>query len=83
MQLIKYSAAKNMIIRNMNYQAFLDDKYYEKNLNTRFVSAINLFCNDKICSRYSKGQWEYADFNHLSYHGSKKLLPIIRSFMKQ
>ena len=83
MQLIKYSAAKNMNISYMNQQAFLDDKYYKQNLYTRFVSVINLFCNDKSCSRYSKGQWEYADFNHLSYHGSEKLLPIIRSFMKQ
>lgn len=40
-----------------------------------------LFCRNKTCSMYSKLGWLYSDNDHLSYTGSKLLIPMLYNYL--
>ena len=42
-----------------------------------------LFCDEKICSRFSNGLWLYADTSHLSLDGAELTIPQIENFLKR
>ena len=42
-----------------------------------------LFCDEKICSRFSNGLWLYRDISHLSVYGAELTIPQIENFLKR
>jgi peptidoglycan/LPS O-acetylase OafA/YrhL len=42
-----------------------------------------LFCDKKICSRFSNGLWLYRDTGHLSVDGAELTIPQIENFLKR
>jgi peptidoglycan/LPS O-acetylase OafA/YrhL len=46
------------------------------------INFDHLFCNDKICSRYSSSEWLYSDYNHLSIAGAARTIPQISALLE-
>jgi peptidoglycan/LPS O-acetylase OafA/YrhL len=50
------------------------------------VTTLNvtpLFCRNETCSMYSKLGWLYTDNDHLSYAGSKLLIPSLSNYLSK
>jgi peptidoglycan/LPS O-acetylase OafA/YrhL len=45
--------------------------------NIAVVRSWDTFCNEQECTRYDNGVWLYSDYNHLSFEGANKLLPLL------
>jgi hypothetical protein len=55
---------------------------WARNNGITTIDFTPLFCNKKICSRYSNGIWLYRDTNHLSVAGAELTIPQIENFLK-
>jgi peptidoglycan/LPS O-acetylase OafA/YrhL len=49
--------------------------------NIKTLDIAPLFCNDETCSMYSNLSWTYFDNDHLSYDGSKLLIPLLSNYL--
>jgi hypothetical protein len=47
------------------------------------ISFDSLFCEKRVCSRYSDKGWLYVDYNHFSVVGAELTIPQISAFLKQ
>ena len=50
------------------------------------ISTMNfasLFCGDKVCTRFSNGEWLYTDDNHLSVAGAELTIPKLEKYFRR
>jgi hypothetical protein len=81
-----YEPPKSFLLTEMD----LSGKYHSKQLamwaRSNGISTMDftpLFCDEKICSRFSNGLWLYADTSHLSFDGAELTIPQIENFLKR
>jgi hypothetical protein len=46
-----------------------------------YIDTSAIFCNTNRCSRFQNGQWLYQDDDHLSYAGTKLVLPAFKDLL--
>jgi hypothetical protein len=49
--------------------------------NIKTLEIAPLFCSSETCSMYSNLGWTYLDNDHLSYAGSKLLVPLLSDYL--
>ena len=47
------------------------------------LSFDSLFCDKKICNRFSSDGWLYRNASHLSISGAQLTIPIITSYLEK
>ena len=55
---------------------------WAKNNDINTMNFDSLFCSPQSCSRYSKGEWLYRDYDHLSIAGANLTIPQIEDFLR-
>ncbi len=62
---------------------FEDNSFWENNKVTdSYLSTLNIFCPEKVCSNNSTKGWLFHDANHLSEIGAKELIPELQPIVK-
>jgi len=56
---------------------------WARNNGISTISFDSLFCNTKICTRWSDIGWLYRDWSHLSAKGSELTIPQLITFLKR
>ena len=81
-----YEPPKSFLLTEMASSGKYSSNQLAKWARSNGISTLDftpLFCDEKICSRFSNGLWLYRDTDHLSLFGAELIIPQIKSFLKQ
>jgi len=70
-------------MNNTNLEASMSLQSWAHSLGIQTVDFTPLFCNEKICSRWSEKGWLFSDSGHLSLLGANMCKPYFANFFSK